>query len=313
MKFLIACLVVAVASASSYTQFAEFTSKYNKVYASSDEFQIRFKVFAENLALIDERNSENIAAGGEAVHGITQFADLTQNEFKATYLMNNYQPYPVLESELVDLKVEANVTVDWRTKGVLTPIKDQGQCGSCWAFSTVSVIESFAKIAGKPLQALSPQQIVSCDKVDQACNGGYTETGYKYVVRAGGLELESSYPYTSGRTGRTGTCTFDASKVVQKITGYKTLARTDAALVAGITQGPVSVCIAASNWNTYRGGILMTCPLPVDHCVQAVGFSDSSIVLRNQWGTTWGEGGYIRLNRGVNLCKVNDDATYPTF
>jgi len=319
MKIVFFLAIAAIATASTMTQFAEFTSKHGKVYASSEEFQIRFKVFEQNLKVIDQRNAENIAAGGEAVHGITQFADMTQAEFESTYLMNNYQPQVTDAVATFTKEVSLNTTIDWTkvSPAVLTPIKDQGRCGSCWAFSATSAIESYAKLAGKELQILSPQQITSCDKVDGGCNGGNTETAYNYVVRAGGLELESSYPYKSGTTGTSGTCVFDASKIAQKITGFTAIPKGEANLLKALNEGPASVCLGASTWNTYTGGILRTCPGPVDHCVQAVAFNPTSNAwtLRNQWGTSWGEKGFIQIAKtsGNGLCALAGDATFPTF
>jgi C1A family cysteine protease len=318
MMILAVASLLAVASATTMTQFAEFTSKFNKVYTSSEEFQIRYRVFERNLAIIAEQNRANVAAGGEAdVFAVNEFSDLTPAEFKATYLMTEYSPVSA-EADGVDSFASAygaNVTIDWRTRGVLTPVKNQGRCGSCWAFSATSAIESYAHLAGRPLQVLSPQQITSCDKVDHGCNGGRTETAFAYIVRAGGLQSEASYPYTSGGTGQSGTCHAEPSKFVQKITGYRSVARGETNLAGALEKGPVSICLGASSWQSYHGGVMRACPGPVDHCVQLVGYDapNNAWIIRNQWGTSWGESGYLRLARGNNLCNVAGDATYPTF
>jgi len=203
--------------------------------------------------------------------------------------------------------------VDWRTKGALTHVKDQGQCGSCWAFSATEAIESYAHLSGKhPLYTLSPQQITSCDKTDGGCNGGSPSRAYAYVHNAGGIETEASYPYTSGR-GVTGTCHVDTSKFVVKVTGSHAVARGEPSLQTALNNGPVSVCVAANAFQTYHGGILASCPGTIDHCVQAVGYTADYWIIRNSWGTGWGEAGFLRLKRGANLCHVADDVTYPTF
>jgi len=318
MKIVAFLAIVAIATASTMTQFADFTAKHNKVYASSEEFQIRFKIFEENLKVIDQRNAENIAAGGEAVHGVTQFADLTQNEFEATYLMPNYQPIPTNDVAVFEKLVALNTTIDWTKTGALTPIKDQGRCGSCWAFSAVSAIESYAFLAGHKLQKLSPQQVVSCDRNDDGCNGGNSETAYQYVVRAGGILLDVDYPYTSGTSGNTGSCrTPDASKFAEKIRGFTSIPKGETNLLTALDKGPASVCLGASTWNTYTGGVMRSCPGPVDHCVQAVGYNPTTNAwnIRNQWGTRWGENGFIRIAKtsGNGLCSLAGDATFPTF
>merc|ERR550532_2053278 len=142
-------------------------------------------------------NAEHVLINGEAVFGVTKFSDLTPEEFKATYL--TYRPSNRTR-DVKDPAIEGPVAndIDWVEKGAVTPVKNQGQCGSCWAFSATAAIESYAKLAGKGLKVLSAQQINSCDKEDGGCNGGNTESAYEYVKEAGGIELDSDYPYTSG-------------------------------------------------------------------------------------------------------------------
>jgi hypothetical protein len=290
--------------------FEAWTGRLGKVYATSAEYARRGAIFQANLLKAQILNLESIRNGGDAAFGITQFSDLTEEEFLNTYLMPNYVAQD--DDRFVETSLSAAADVDWRTKGVLTPVKDQGQCGSCWAFSATEAIESYAALSGQyKLQQLSPQQINSCDKNDGGCNGGNTETAYRYVVSAGGIETEQSYPYTSGR-GVTGACIVDTSKFVVKITGYKAVARGETNLEAALNNGPVSVCLAANAFQTYHGGILATCPGNVNHCVQAVGYTADYWIIRNSWGSGWGEAGFLRLQRGSNLCHVADDVTYPT-
>merc|ERR550532_2294511 len=190
-------------------------------------------------------NAEHVLINGEAVFGVTKFSDLTPEEFKATYL--TYRPSnrtrnvkdPVIEGPVAN-------DIDWVSKGAVTPVKDQGRCGSCWAFSATAAIESYAELAGKGLKVLSAQQINSCDKRDGGCNGGNTETAYEYVKGAGGIELESDYPYTSGG-GQTGSCKFNSGRVAISITGYKSVSRGESALKSAMNDGPASLCLAASS------------------------------------------------------------------
>jgi C1A family cysteine protease len=310
-SFQMACVRGEESQESQANDFEAWTTRHEKVYATSAEYEKRAGIFKANLLKAQIRNLESIQNGGDAVHGVTQFSDLTEEEFRNTYLMPNY--VPVEDDRFVETSLEVAADVDWRTKGVLTRVKDQGQCGSCWAFSATEAIESYAMLSNKyPLHELSPQQINSCDKTDGGCNGGNTESAYMYVVRAGGIETEQSYPYTSG-SGRTGTCMADTTKFVVKVAGYKAVARGEPSLETALNNGPVSVCLAADAFQTYRGGILASCPGQIDHCVQAVGYTADYWIIRNSWGANWGEAGFLRLKRGSNLCHVSDDVTYPTF
>jgi len=312
--FLFAACVSAVTLNSAVTDaFGRFMKEYGKSYDSVEEYAKRLGVFAENMERVAKMNAEHVLINGEAVFGVTKFSDLTPEEFKATYL--TYRPSnrtrnvkdPVIEGPIAN-------DIDWVSKGAVTPVKDQGRCGSCWAFSATAAIESYAKLSGKyGLEVLSAQQINSCDKRDGGCNGGNTETAYEYVKGAGGIERNSDYPYTSGG-GSTGSCKFQSSKIAVTISGYHSVSRGESALKNALNEGPASLCLAASSWQTYRGGILSRCDNQVDHCVQGTGYSGSSYWrIRNSWGTSWGESGFIRLAQGSDLCKVSDDTTYPTF
>jgi len=296
---------------SQTNDFEAWLARHGKVYATHAEYEKRSSIFKANLLKAQVHNLESIQNGGDAAFGITQFSDLTEEEFRTTYLMPNYVPSD--EDRFTETSLSAALAIDWRTRGVLTPVKDQGQCGSCWAFSATEAIESYAHISGKyTLQHLSAQQINSCDRGSGGCNGGSTSSAFKYVQTAGGIETDTVYPYTSGR-GVTGTCHADPTKYVVKIAGYRAVARGEPSLETALNNGPVSVCVAANAFQTYHGGILASCPGSIDHCVQAVGYTADYWILRNSWGAGWGEAGFIRVKRGADLCHVADDVTYPTF
>jgi len=293
----------------------DFQVKYGKTYETTEEYVKRLGIFAENLEKVARQNKEHVAIGGEEVFGVTKFMDLSATEFKHMYLTATPNNVPDSERIQPDLSKPQALDIDWRTKGVVTTIKDQGQCGSCWAFSAVDAIESYGVLNGNySLVKLSAQQVNACDKVDDGCNGGNTESAYEYVHKAGGIETATDYPYTSGG-GRTGICKFEASKVAYKITGYKSIKKGEENVHAGMADGPLSVCVAAEAFQTYNKGILKVCPGGIDHCVQAVGYDDSENywLVRNSWGKSWGEEGYIRMEQGKNICKIGNDATYPTF
>eukprot|EP00598_Pedospumella_elongata_P008851 CAMPEP_0185011776 /NCGR_PEP_ID=MMETSP1098-20130426/97960_1 /TAXON_ID=89044 /ORGANISM="Spumella elongata, Strain CCAP 955/1" /LENGTH=529 /DNA_ID=CAMNT_0027540817 /DNA_START=29 /DNA_END=1616 /DNA_ORIENTATION=- len=205
-------------------------------------------------------------------------------------------------------KVRNSWGTSWgESSGVYTtPVKDQGYCGSCWAFSATEQIESDSMRTLKTSYILSPEQLVQCDTTSHGCQGGWTEHAYKYVTKAGGIETEAAYPYSSYQ-GTTGTCKSSASQFVIGVTSYTTIQGESSMASYMQSTGPLSVCLDASTWNSYKGGIMTTCPKQVDHCVQAVGVDASASgywKVRNSWGTSWGESGYIRLAYGQNTCAI---------
>jgi len=190
-------------------KFAEFKRKYNRTYTGA-EHQKRFQIFVENLSIIEKLNQ----LPGDAVFGIGPFTDLSKQEFAAKYLMTPYTPTP--KKGIVPRNVKAHPTKwDWRSKGKVTAVKNQEQCGSCWAFSTVENVESVWLVGGhgnNKTLALSPQQVVDCDQFDAGCDGGNPPTAYQYIISAGGLDSEASYPYKAVDQN----CNFQPSNVVAK-------------------------------------------------------------------------------------------------
>jgi len=290
-----------------------FKQEYSKKYLTMTEEANRYNYFVENLKVIDARNAMERAAGGTAVHGITKFSDLSQEEFSSRYLLAK----PSMATEKKNVMTEIPKysgpagLVDWT--GVLTTaVKDQGYCGSCWAFSAAEQIESDSMRTLGTSYLLSPEQITQCDTTSYGCGGGWTEHAYDYVKSAGGLETEADYPYTSYK-GVTGKCSADSSKFVIGVNGYTTIqGETNMASYVQST-GPLSVCVDASSWNSYTGGIMSSCGKRVDHCVQAVGVDARTggyWKVRNSWGTSWGESGFIRLSYGSNTCNILSDPTW---
>jgi C1A family cysteine protease len=322
---ILALALLSGASASLFTNntesmlqsFDSFKRDFAKSYASRAEDASRFEIFVENMKIADARNTAEQRAGGSARHGITRFSDLSQDEFAARYLNS----VPVASRAEVDTTVKplapgATVSVDW-TGTYTTPVKNQGYCGSCWAFSAVEQVESDTMRTLDTTYILAPQQVVSCDTSgeDEGCNGGFSEGAYDYIKSAGGIVQESDYPYStaSSQFGISGTCnTADTTDKVVTVDSYSTVSGESAmASYVGAT-GPLSVCLDASSWNSYTGGVMSVCGDDVDHCVQAVGLYTSAgyWVVRNSWGTTWGEDGFIYLKYGQNTCDITNDPTY---
>ena len=286
--------------------FRSFIEEYRHGYGSSDEYSYRLGVFKENLDKYEELNRLN----PEAVFGITQFSDRTPEEMKA------YMGYiaPV-EREYTDFHTydpsEPNEVFDWSSK--LASIKNQGSCGSCWAFSAVSSVEARYHLLylkkDKVETLFSEQQVVDCDKTSYGCNGGWETHAFKYLMKSGFIK-SSDYPYTA----RDGTCKDKSFKAVDTVKGFKNVRAGDYdGLVSAGKEAPISVAVDASNWSGYRGGILSSCGKSLNHAVNLVGVdSAGNLKIRNSWGGSWGEAGHIRLAKG-NTCGVLDDAAYPTF
>lgn len=290
----------------------EYKQSFSKSYEGAEDDN-RLKLFLENLRIADQRNVEELRNGGSAVHGITRFSDISQSDFEAHYLKSDRSMKTDHASKMTGQTPNKEMAlVDWSGK-LTTPVKDQGYCGSCWAFSATEQIETDAIRTLGVSYILSPQQITSCDKTALGCSGGWTEHAYNYVTRAGGIEQNSDYPYSS-YNGITGQCAADPSKFVLGVTSYTTVVG-EPAMAAYVQQtGPLSVCLDASQFNSYTSGILSVCTQNTNHCVQASGVDVAGGFwkVRNSWGTSWGESGYIRLAYGVNICAITEDPTWVT-
>jgi len=298
--------------------FTAWKAQYNKVYAAGEE-PVRLENFKASLDRIASRN----AAGSQATFGLTKFSDMTPEEFKTMYLGYKRSEERAEVEVLTNDIVNVPQTFDWRTQNppMVTPVKNQEQCGSCWAFSVTENIESMYCMSKQMdctgLAPLSPQQIVDCDTTDSGCEGGDPPTAYEYIISAGGLEDDSNYPYTA----QDGTCNFQSSEVAVTISSWKNgTENSDEGLMQSnlVAWGPLSICVEAQPWQDYTGGILMAsdCDTNLDHCVQLVGYDMTNATpfwsVRNSWGADWGESGYIRLQYGQDTCGCADEATYAT-
>jgi len=325
-----------------HSEFVAWKSKFAKMYEGA-EHAARFAVYKANVDLIAAHN-KLYEAGEETFHmAVNQFADLTNAEFAK--MVNGYRPdlkntnlkngegvaigKKCTHKNLTDIPTE----VDWRDKGFVTEVKNQGQCGSCWAFSTTGAIEGAWKLAGNPLLSVSEEELVQCDKKkDEGCNGGIMENAYEWVIGNGGITGEKLYPYSSG-TGITGVC--QTKKIAVKkahISDYCDIVHDDEKdLEQALAQQPVAVAIEADQtaFQFYHGGILSAkkCGVKLDHGVLAVGYGvDPKTkmqywIVKNSWGGMWGDKGYIKMEKMPkkhkgkkaphSACGIAKAASYP--
>jgi len=314
------CLILLAIACVAFVQadeFANFMQQYNKAYSTS-EFAKRRAIFYDTLAEIDQINSEN--RGWTA--GINEWSDLTWEEFKGRFLM---APQKCSATEgMPHVKGGVNVDpVDWRNKGVVTPVKNQGSCGSCWAFSTIGAVESVAAIKTGKLQTASEQQLVDCAGgfKNMGCRGGLPSQAFQYIMWAGGIQDPASYPYT----GRDGTCKFNKAKIIISLANEVNITeRNEKELVDAIAGRPVSVAYQVSgDFRNYRSGVYdskqcKSGPMDVNHAVLAVGLNSTSAgvpyyIIKNSWGTSFGIQGYFWMVRDKNMCGVATCSAYPVM
>lgn len=257
--------------------FSEFKRKYNKRYSSEEE-ERRLKIFKANLETIKElRRTEQ----GTGEYGITQFADLSYEEFKANHLglksnKFNENAVPLPKAEILD--IELPTEFDWRHYNVVTEVKDQGSCGSCWAFSVTGNIESLYALKHGKLLSLSEQELVDCDKLDDGCNGGLPNTAYEAIEQLGGLETEDAYPYD----GRDEKCHFKQNLARVQITSGLNITSNETQMAQWLVQnGPITIGINANAMQFYVGGVshpfkFLCSPKNLDHGVLIVGYGIKS-------------------------------------
>ncbi|CAI9753333.1 unnamed protein product [Fraxinus pennsylvanica] len=302
--------------------FESWIEKHSKNYESIEEKLHRFEIFKDNLKHIDERNKN--------IHnywlGLNEFTDLSHEEFKNMYLGLKTDSLPQRNESREQFKyrdfMDLPVSVDWRKEGAVTRVKNQGSCGSCWAFSTVAAIEGINQIVTGDLTELSEQELIDCDTTyNNGCSGGLMDYAFAFVVSSGGLHMEEDYPYLMEE----GTCekNRDESEVVT-ISGYHDVPRNDEqSLLKALANQPVSLAIEASgrDFQFYKGGVFDGhCGTELDHGVAAVGYGSTNsldyIIVKNSWGPKWGEKGYIRMKRNTGksegLCGINKIASFPT-
>jgi len=290
-----------------YGIFQNFKFKFNKIYKSEEEETRRFAIFRDNMIKARKMQAMEL---GTARYGATKFADLTEEEFRKNYLSPVWKAGPTMKQAKTP-NIKAPDSFDWRDHNAVSEVKNQGSCGSCWAFSTTGNIEGQWALKKKELVSLSEQELVDCDKVDEGCNGGLPSQAYKEIIRLGGLEGESDYPYK----GRGEKCSFDKSKVKVYINDSVTISTNETEMASWLAaNGPISIGINANAMQFYMGGIshpwkIFCEPGNLDHGVLIVGYGTKNgepyWIVKNSWGAGWGEKGYYLVYRGAGVCGLN--------
>jgi len=329
--FLLLAFVIATASAAaiSYKDVIEeewqlFKLKHNKSYDESEE-QFRMKVFMENKHKIAKHNQRASNGLKSYTVAMNHLGDLLHHEFVA--LMNGFKRNPLFPKANGSLfmapdNIEVPASVDWREKGYVTPVKDQGQCGSCWSFSTTGALEGQHKRRTGKLVSLSEQNLVDCSKKygNNGCNGGLMDNAFEYIKENHGIDTEESYPYE----GKEARCRYNKREIGATDTGFVDVpAGSEAHLQAALaTAGPVSVAIDASHesFQFYNKGVYdeVECSSEdLDHGVLAVGYGSTDDgqdywIVKNSWSTKWGQEGYVLMARNKrNQCGIASSASYP--
>lgn len=341
-------VVIAAALATSVASddWESYKAMFNKAYETPKEEARRKKIFGEATKRIAKLNKIN----GEEVFGWTRETDRMDDEKHSKGAKRPAEP-PLTATVKLAEKANAPAAVDWRGSAPVTPVKNQGQCGSCWAFSATETIESQFNLLGASdfdALSLSAQQITSCVTACDGCNGGWPYSAYEYVANLTktGLSNDFYWPYAQSliESSATKACTPAKLEVFTgpdatlagsyaTVTGWNYVipecssgactSQDTAGLAAAVAEGPVSVCVNAGVWNDYTGGVMTQAACgdysadALDHCVQLVGYNSTAAspywIVRNSWATTFGEEGYILLEYPANTCGLANEATKPTI
>lgn len=328
MKLLIVYLsIIAIVLASDWDDFIRYKNEFQKNYESISELKLRFSYFQKNMRFIKESNAMNKSY----TLGWTSFTDWNNNEFK-NYVNMYKSPEFITCNESYYNNESYPIAIDWRNKGIVTNVKDQGWCGSCWAFSTTGSLEGLLGLAVKKTTSLSEEQLIDCsyNYGNDGCNGGLIINSFAYVIANGGLCSEKAYPYDSSMFDYNTCLSYNCSSVpytnIKKC--YTIIPKNEAALGYYISHQPISAGIQADSmaFQNYVSGIFddKDCYRgAINHAITIVGYNDTDknsayYILKNSWGEKWGEKGYMKLGRNPNgtdvgICGITLRSSYPSY
>jgi cathepsin F len=288
-------------------RFSRYITDFGKKYENEQEKIKRFLFFKDNMAKAAKLNELH---NGTAEFGPTIFSDLSVDEFTSQFLSGVVNPPDLSQVNVTTLPLLGYAPkLDWVSLGKVTAVKNQGQCGSCWAFTAVGEMESQLLMKGRGVFSLSPQQLVDCDPFDTGCNGGFYDRAWKYISQTGGVENERDYPYQDGKFS----CRFNSGKVAARVASASAIScGTSAGQIYDFvsTHGPSAAALDATPLQNYRGGVLNMAASycsSLNHAVLVVGYdttvNPASLKVRNSWGASWGESGYFRIT--PTSCLIN--------
>jgi C1A family cysteine protease len=325
--------------ASLIDTFEDWVHKFEVKFHNEIHFSSVYRIWTENNNFIEKINSMNLSytLGHNKFSGMddVQFRNYLgySNELSKTQIQEQMQSQTQYLRGFTDSMLRSSLptSINWVEKGAVTPVKDQGQCGSCWTFSTTGALEGAYFTTYGNLLSFSEQQLVDCDNLKNSgknygCNGGLMDNAFSWIQKNGGLCEEKDYPYTSGLTKTANTCQTSCLEISNsKVNNFVDIsASSDNAMMSALSKQPVSIAIEASQkeFQLYKSGVFSgTCGTKLDHGVLAVGYGAQQdgdfYLVKNSWGTSWGEGGYIKLGRGKQYnngdgqCGMLLEGSYP--